>query len=235
MKLRCENVTQIYNVNDQVYTVLENVCFQVHSGEFSAITGRSGIGKSTLLKILGTLQHPTKGSVLYDERNIYEMTSASLAYMRNQSIGFVYQDFQLLPYLSVKENILLPDMIADCETEIAYFDCLTQALEINDFLNYMPHMLSGGQQQRTALARALIHKPDIIFADEPSGSLDEASAVNFMQMLRELQKVRSFSAVIVTHDKCIFDYVDSVWELKQHRSVCDGYPDRTPASIFPVI
>jgi putative ABC transport system ATP-binding protein len=214
MILKCENVSQKYIVEDHEITVLDHINFQVNPAEFLAITGRSGIGKSTLLMIIGTLLSPTDGAVYYNGKNIYDMLNNELNYVRNKMIGFVYQDFKLFPFLTVKENIVMPNIISNNDRDKGYFDYLVDTLELTELLNYLPEKLSGGQKQRTALARALINKPDIIFADEPSGNLDVESTKNLMVMLRELQKYKPFSAVIVTHDDLIFDYVDCVSELK---------------------
>ena len=165
--------------------------------------GPSGSGKSTLLHLLSGLDRPTSGSLTYDGKDIYGLTDKELSAFRRQRIGFIFQQFNLLPVLTARENILMPLLLDKKQPEEAYLAQLADLLGIRERLTHLPHELSGGQQQRVAIARALIAKPDIIFADEPTGNLDSKSGGEVMEMLQNIWKNMKKSLVVITHDNRI--------------------------------
>ena len=162
--------------------------------------GPSGSGKSTLLHLLSGLDYPTAGSLSYDGQEIYKLRDRELSAFRRRRIGFIFQQFHLLPVLTARENILMPLLLDKKQADSAYFDELTELLGIRDRLAHLPHELSGGQQQRVAIARALIAKPDIIFADEPTGNLDSKSGAEVMRMLKNIWEKMGRTLVVITHD-----------------------------------
>ena len=162
--------------------------------------GPSGSGKSTLLHLLSGLDYPTAGSLSYDGQEIYKLRDRELSAFRRRRIGFIFQQFHLLPVLTARENILMPLLLDKKQADSAYFDELTELLGIRERLAHLPHELSGGQQQRVAIARALIAKPDIIFADEPTGNLDSKSGAEVMRMLKNIWEKMGRTLVVITHD-----------------------------------
>ena len=169
-------------------------------GDFISITGPSGSGKSTLLHLLSGLDQPTSGRLTYDGQDIYSLSDRERSALRRRSIGFVFQQFHLLPVLTARENILMPLLLDKKQPDEAYLEQLTQLLGIGSRLTHLPHELSGGQQQRVAIARALIAQPDVIFADEPTGNLDSRSGGEVMEMLSAIHEKMGKTLVIITHD-----------------------------------
>ena len=183
--------------------VLRGVSLEVARGEVVAVVGASGAGKSTLLQIAGTLMRPDGGRVVIDGTDVGALGDRALSRFRNERIGFVFQQFNLLPVLTARENILMPLLLDKKQPEEAYLAQLADLLGIRERLTHLPHELSGGQQQRVAIARALIAKPDIIFADEPTGNLDSKSGGEVMEMLQNIWKNMKKSLVVITHDNRI--------------------------------
>lgn len=173
---------------------------EIGANDFISIMGPSGSGKSTLLHLLSGLDKPTSGSLTYDGKEIYSYHDKELSAFRRQRIGFVFQQFNLLPVLTARENIIMPLLLDKKKPDEAYLAQLTQLLGISGRLTHLPHELSGGQQQRVAIARALIAQPDIIFADEPTGNLDSKSGGEVMEMLQNIWKKLGKTLVIITHD-----------------------------------
>ena len=173
---------------------------EIRSGDFISIMGPSGSGKSTLLHLLSGLDHPTSGSLTYDGRELYGMSDRELSVFRRQRIGFIFQQFNLLPVLTAQENIAMPVLLDKKQPDMEYLGELAKLLGISERLTHLPHELSGGQQQRVAIARALIAKPDVIFADEPTGNLDSKSGGEVMEMLRNIREKMGKTLVIITHD-----------------------------------
>jgi lipoprotein-releasing system ATP-binding protein len=199
--------------------VLKGVNLEVAEGEVVAIIGASGAGKSTLLHLLGTLDIPDQGTVLINGKNVFGQSQKELADFRNQNIGFVFQFHNLLPEFTTLENVMIPGMIAGNETK-SLTDKATRLLErlgLKERLNHKPSELSGGEQQRTAVARALINSPAMIFADEPSGNLDSKNASELHHLFLELRKEFKHSFVIVTHNMEFAGMADRKVEMK------DGY------------
>lgn len=172
MKIEAKELTKMYGEGENRIIALDKAALEIAQGDFISITGPSGSGKSTLLHLLSGLDRPDSGSLAYDGREIYGLTDRELSAFRRRCIGFVFQQFHLLPVLTARENILMPLLLDKKQPDEAYLGQLAELLGIADRLNHLPHELSGGQQQRVAIARALIAKPEVIFADEPTGSVE---------------------------------------------------------------
>ncbi len=200
MLIKAENISKIYGSGASQVTALHRANLEIASGEFLSVMGPSGSGKSTLLHLLSGLDVPTEGRLSYDGQEIYKLRDRELSAFRRRRIGFIFQQFHLLPVLTARENILMPLLLDKGWVDNAYFDELTGILGICDRLEHLPHELSGGQQQRVAIARALIAKPDIIFADEPTGNLDSKSGAEVMRLLRDIWETMGKTLVVITHD-----------------------------------
>ena len=195
--------------------VLKGVDLSVKKGEIVAIIGKSGAGKTTLLQIIGTLDRPTKGQVLIEGTDVFAMKDKDLAAFRNKHIGFIFQFHQLLPEFTALENVCIPAMIAR-KKETDYMpraEKLLRELGLGDRLNHKPNALSGGEKQRVAAARALMMSPDIILADEPTGSLDEKNKKELSELLLKLRKEYGQTILLVTHDKELANIADRVIEI----------------------
>ncbi|MDE6362945.1 MAG: ABC transporter ATP-binding protein [Lachnospiraceae bacterium] len=200
MFIQAENLSKIYGSGANQVTALHKANLEIASGEFLSIMGPSGSGKSTLLHLLSGLDFPTEGILSYDGQEIYKLRDRELSAFRRRRIGFIFQQFHLMPILTARENILMPLLLDKKQADSAYFDELTRILGIRDRLAHLPHELSGGQQQRVAIARALIAKPDIVFADEPTGNLDSKSGAEVMRMLKDIWQKMGRTLVVITHD-----------------------------------
>ena len=208
MKIEANELSKIYGEGESRVTALDRASFQIMPGDFISITGPSGSGKSTLLHLLSGLDQPTSGRLTYDGQDIYSLSDRERSALRRRSIGFVFQQFHLLPVLTARENILMPLLLDKKQPDEAYLEQLTQLLGIGSRLNHLPHELSGGQQQRVAIARALIAQPDVIFADEPTGNLDSRSGGEVMEMLRAVHEKMGKTLVIITHDNRMAQMAD---------------------------
>lgn len=196
--------------------VLKGVNLSVQKGEIVAIIGKSGAGKTTLLQIIGTLDRPTKGRIIIDNTDVFAMKDRELAAFRNKHIGFIFQFHQLLPEFTALENVCIPAMIAR-EKESEYkprAEKLLRELGLSDRFNHKPNELSGGEKQRVAAARALMMNPDIILADEPTGSLDEKNKKELSDLLLQLRKEYGQTILLVTHDKELANIADRIIEIK---------------------
>ena len=191
-----------------LFRSLNKVNLEIASSDFISIMGPSGSGKSTLLHLLSGLDKPTAGELTYNGKNIYSFSDKELSAFRRQRIGFIFQQFNLLPVLTAKENIIMPLLLDKKQPEEAYLKQLSDLLGISDRLTHLPHELSGGQQQRVAIARALIAQPDIIFADEPTGNLDSKSGGEVMDLLYNIWRKMGKALVIITHDTRIARMAD---------------------------
>ena len=203
MNIEAKELTKIYGTGEGRVAALDRAGLEISQGEFLSIIGPSGSGKSTLLHLLSGLDRPTSGSLIYNGRDIYELRDKELSVFRRQRIGFIFQQFNLLPVLTARENIIMPLLLDKKQPDEVYLNQLTELLGIRDRLTHLPHELSGGQQQRTAIARALIARPDIIFADEPTGNLDSQSGCEVMGLLKNIWRSMEKTLVIITHDKQI--------------------------------
>jgi putative ABC transport system ATP-binding protein len=197
--LTATHMDKSFALDDRSIEVLKDISLHVDSGEFVAIMGKSGSGKSTLLSLLAGLDQPTNGQVVLNGEDLTQMSEEDLALKRQSDIGFVFQSFHLIPTLTVQENIEFPLSIAR-QSLPERVDKLIKAVELDHRRGSFPHQLSGGEKQRTAIARALVAQPKILFADEPTGNLDEKNARQVMDLLLELQKASNTALVIVTHD-----------------------------------
>ena len=182
-------------------TALKPASMEIHKGDFISIMGPSGSGKSTLLHIISGLDSPTAGTVTYDRTDIHHGSDKELSAFRRRKIGFVFQQFHLLPVLTARENILMPLLLDKVRPDEGHLMQIAGFLGLQDRLSHLPHELSGGQQQRVAIARALIADPEVIFADEPTGNLDSKSGGEVMEMLCEIQKKLDKTLIVITHDK----------------------------------
>lgn len=208
MDIEAKVLSKIYGSGENQIVALNKVNLEIASGDFISIIGPSGSGKSTLLHLLSGLDKPTAGELTYDGKNIYGFSDKKLSAFRRQRIGFIFQQFNLLPVLTAKENIIMPLLLDKKQPEEAYLKQLTDLLGISDRLTHLPHELSGGQQQRVAIARALIAQPDIIFADEPTGNLDSKSGGEVMELLYNIWRKMGKALVIITHDTRIARMAD---------------------------
>ncbi|MCI8398373.1 MAG: ABC transporter ATP-binding protein [Oscillibacter sp.] len=203
MNIEAKELTKIYGGGGNQVTALNRASLTIAPGDFISIMGPSGSGKSTLLHLLSGLDRPSSGHLTYDGKDLYSLSDKELSAFRRRRIGFVFQQFHLLPVLTARENIIMPLLLDRKQPDEAYLRELAQMLGIQDRLSHLPHELSGGQQQRTAVARALIAKPDVIFADEPTGNLDSRSGGEVMELLRTVGKEMGKALVVITHDSRI--------------------------------
>lgn len=208
MNIEAKGLSQIYGSGEGRVVALDKVNLEIASSDFISVMGPSGSGKSTLLHLLSGLDRPTSGSLTYDGKAIYSFNDKELSAFRRQRIGFIFQQFNLLPVLTAKENIIMPLLLDKKQPDEVYLKNLTDLLGISGRLTHLPHELSGGQQQRVAIARALIAQPDIIFADEPTGNLDSKSGGEVMEMLQSIWKKMGKTLVIITHDSRIARMAD---------------------------
>lgn len=208
MNIEAKELTKTYGDDENKIIALNKVNLKIEEGDFISIIGPSGSGKSTLLHLLSGLDKPTSGSLTYDGKDIYNFSDKELSAFRRQRIGFIFQQFNLLPVLTANENIIMPLLLDKRKQNEAYLKQLTNLLGISERLTHLPHELSGGQQQRVAIARALIAEPDIIFADEPTGNLDSKSGSEVMEMLKDIWSRMKKTLVIITHDSRIAQMAD---------------------------
>ena len=208
MRIEAKDLSKIYGSGENQNIALDKVNLGIDVNDFISIMGPSGSGKSTLLHLLSGLDRPTSGTLTYDGKDIYSFSDKELSSFRRQRIGFIFQQFNLLPVLTAKENIIMPLLLDKKQPDEAYLEQLSQMLGIHDRLTHLPHELSGGQQQRVAIARALIARPDIIFADEPTGNLDSKSGSEVMELLQNVWKKMGTKLVVITHDSRVAQMAD---------------------------
>ena len=201
MDITVNEITKVYGTAENRVTALKPASMEIHKGDFISIMGPSGSGKSTLLHIISGLDSPTAGTVTYSRPDIHHGSDKELSAFRRRKIGFVFQQFHLLPVLTARENILMPLLLDKVRPDEGHLMQIAGFLGLQDRLSHLPHELSGGQQQRVAIARALIADPEVIFADEPTGNLDSKSGGEVMEMLCEIQKKLDKTLIVITHDK----------------------------------
>ncbi|MCY9590522.1 ABC transporter ATP-binding protein [Paenibacillus chitinolyticus] len=214
--LHARQVRKSFGARGHVQQVLRGIDLRVLEGEFIGIMGPSGSGKSTLINVLATLDKPTEGEIAVDNADISAMKNTELSTFRRKKFGFIFQDYNLLDTLTVKENILLPVSLGKMKKEAAEaeYQAIAADLGILELAHKYPHEISGGQRQRTSAARALIHKPSIVFADEPTGALDSKSASSLLEMMERLNRQRRITIMMVTHDPVASSYCSRVVFLK---------------------
>lgn len=208
MEIQVKDISKIYGTNESRVIALNHASMTIFESDFISIMGPSGSGKSTLLHIVSGLDKPTSGSVLYGSTDIHNGSDKQLSAFRRKKIGFIFQQFNLLPVLTARENIIMPMLLDKKQPDEKYFQQLTELLGLEMRLSHLPHEMSGGQQQRVAIARALIARPDIIFADEPTGNLDSKSGGEVMKMLCDIREKMNKTLVIITHDSRIAEMAD---------------------------
>lgn len=199
--LATKNLCKTYGQGDNSVNALNKVSVNIEDGEFVAIIGTSGSGKSTLLNMLGGLDRPTSGEVFVSGKNIFKMNDDELTIFRRRNIGFVFQNYNLVPILNVYENIVLPIELDGSHTDKKYVDTIINTLGLEDKIMSMPNQLSGGQQQRVAIARALSSKPAIILADEPTGNLDSKTSMDVISLLKITSRQFAQTIVMITHNE----------------------------------
>ena len=203
-----KDLSKYYGSGENKVIALNKANLEIAASDFISIMGPSGSGKSTLLHIISGLDTPTSGTVTFNGKDIYKTEDQELSAFRRRRIGFIFQQFNLLPVLTAKENIIMPLLLDKRQPDEAYLKQITELLGITNRLSHLPSELSGGQQQRVAIARALIAKPDVIFADEPTGNLDSKSGNEVMQMLKNIWREFGKALVIITHDSRIAQMAD---------------------------
>jgi putative ABC transport system ATP-binding protein len=216
MIIEGKDLSKYYGSGENKVVALNKANLEIAASDFISIMGPSGSGKSTLLHIISGLDTPTSGKVTFDGKDIYKTNDQELSAFRRRRIGFIFQQFNLLPVLTAKENIIMPLLLDKRQPDETYLKQITELLGISNRLSHLPSELSGGQQQRVAIARALIAKPDVIFADEPTGNLDSNSGNEVMQMLKNIWREFGKALVIITHDNCIAQMAD------RHFTIVDG-------------
>lgn len=223
--LSTHDLTKTYGTGDNVVHALTDVSLDVEEGKFVSIIGSSGSGKSTLLNLLGGLDRPTSGDVILDGKAIFEMDDEALTIFRRRKIGFVFQNYNLVPILNVYENIVLPIELDGTKIDTAYVDKIMDVLGLSEKKFSMPNQLSGGQQQRVAIARALAAKPSIILADEPTGNLDSKTSMDVIALLKLTGKEFAQTIVMITHNEEIATMADQMIRIEDGRIFSAGVPD----------
>ena len=219
--LKCENLSKKYGSGSNCVIALKNVNLSIKKGEFVAIKGKSGSGKSTLLHLFAGIDCPSSGDVVINNKSIYEMRDKELTIFRRKNIGIIYQFYNLIPNLSIRENILLPRVLDKRSIDDKIFNRLVKNLGISDKLDFFPNDLSGGEQQRCAIGRALINKPKILFADEPTGNLDSKNSLKIMKLLKFYNKRFKQTIVMVTHDDYLASLCNRVITVKDGKIISD--------------
>lgn len=220
--IRATNVIKKYKVGKQIIRAIDDVSVDIHEGEFVALVGPSGSGKSTLLHLLGGLDKPTSGEIVVGGKNVSSMNDCQLSKFRNQTIGFVFQSFYLQPFLTLRRNIevaSMPQRMGRAERKLR-IESLARQVGLYDRLSHRPHELSGGQIQRAAIARALLNRPAIILADEPTGNLDSVNSRDIISLFQQIREQYHATIIIATHDNEIAAQADRVIALKDGR-LCD--------------
>ena len=208
--LRVENLSKSYGKGEAKVDALKNINLSIKKGEFIAIVGPSGSGKSTLLHLLGGVDKPTIGNVFINDINIYDLKEKDLAIFRRRNVGLIYQFYNLIPVLTLKENILLPAELDNRKIDKEYLEDLLKTLDLKERENHLPSELSGGQQQRTSIGRALINRPSIVLADEPTGNLDSKNSKEIVELLKVSVKKYNQTLIMITHDTNIALQADRV-------------------------
>ena len=219
--LEVTNLCKTYGKGDTMVKALDNVSFSVEKGEFLAIIGPSGSGKSTLLHILGGVDVPTSGSVVFYQTDISNLDETALAIFRRRQIGLIYQFYNLIPILTVQENLTLPLLLDGRKPDKKQIDTLVKRLGLENRLDHLPNQLSGGQQQRVSIGRALVNNPALMLADEPTGNLDSENSKEIISLLRQFNKEFNQTVIIITHDEKIANSADRVITIEDGKITGD--------------
>lgn len=212
--IKLQNITAGYGQGKQQTNALKNVTLEIPADTMCAIMGKSGSGKTTLLKVIGSLLPPFSGEMYFENINVYNTNDAQRSLLRRRQMGFIYQAYDLLPELTVYENIVLPLLLDKKKPVKKDVLSLSEAMGIRNLLGKLPQDISGGEQQRTAIARAVIHKPNLLLCDEPTGNLDETTANMIIDTIRNLQKELHTTVVLVTHDRDIAAKTDYILHIR---------------------
>lgn len=219
--LEVNELTKIYGSGDNRVTALDHVSFQVKKGEFVAIVGASGSGKSTLMNLIGGIDRPTSGDVIVDGRRIFDMDESALAIFRRRNIGIVYQFYNLIPNLTVVENIMLPCLLDNRKPDAQKLEEILEMTGLSDRRDHLPGELSGGQQQRVSVGRALINAPTFILADEPTGNLDSKAGRRITELLTAANRRENQTLILITHDEKIALLADRILTISDGRIIRD--------------
>lgn len=217
--LRVENLTKVYGSGNNKVVALDNVSFSVEKGEFVSIVGASGSGKSTLLHLLGGVDRPSSGKVLINDTDIFKMNDDELAIFRRRQVGLIYQFYNLIPILNVRENITLPLELDNKRVSDEEVDNLIKMLGLDKRSKHLPNELSGGEQQRTSIGRALISRPAIVLADEPTGNLDTKASEEIVSLLKKSNKEMKQTIIMITHNLELAKVADKIIEIADGRIV----------------
>jgi len=219
--VRIEQLSKVYGKGETAVKALDDVSFSINKGEFVAIIGPSGSGKSTLLHMLGGVDRPTSGKVFIDQTDIYGMNETQLAIFRRRQIGLIYQFYNLIPVLSVEENITLPLLLDGHKVDRQKFDQIVGSLQLRNRLTHLPNQLSGGQQQRVSIGRALINSPAIMLADEPTGNLDSKNSAEIIDLLKMFNRTHKQTLIMITHDERIALQADRIIAIEDGKVAKD--------------
>ena len=217
--LRVENLTKVYGSGNNKVVALDNVSFSVEKGEFVSIVGASGSGKSTLIHLIGGVDRPTSGKVLINDTDIFKMNDDELAIFRRRQVGLIYQFYNLIPILNVRENITLPLELDNKRVNDEEVDNLIKMLGLDKRSKHLPNELSGGEQQRTSIGRALISRPAIVLADEPTGNLDTKASEEIVSLLKKSNKEMKQTIIMITHNLELVKVADKIIEIADGRIV----------------
>ncbi len=220
--LEIKSISKIYGKGNNPVHALKDVSFSVDKGEYIAIVGESGSGKSTLLNIIGAIDIPTDGKVIINNKDLFTMTDSELTVFRRRNIGFIFQGFNLIPELTVEQNIIFPVLLDYKKPDRKYLDELLNILGLQERRNHLPSELSGGQQQRVAIGRALITKPSLILADEPTGNLDSKNSSEVISLLKESSQKYEQTIIMITHSNSIAQAADRVLRVSDGILVDQG-------------
>ena len=212
--LEVRNISKTYGSGEAAVEALKNVSFSVEKGEFLAIVGESGSGKSTLLNMIGALDAPTSGKVIIDGKDIMAMKDNAATIFRRRNIGFIFQAFNLIPELTVEQNIVFPLLLDYQKPDQKYLDELLDVLNLENRRKHLPSQLSGGQQQRVAIGRALITRPSIILADEPTGNLDSQNSSEVIALLKDASRKYGQTIIMITHNRVIAQAADRILQVR---------------------
>ena len=212
--LKVEHLSKIYGTGEAKVEALKDACFSLQKGEFAAVVGESGSGKSTLLNCVGGLDTPTAGKVLLDGQDLFAMKENKRTVFRRQNIGFIFQSFQLIPELNVEQNIIFPILLDYQKPDKKRVDEILEVLGLSDRRHHLPGQLSGGQQQRVAIGRALIMRPMLVLADEPTGNLDSKNSQDVMDLLMKASRYYQQTILMITHNENLTANVDRVLKVR---------------------
>lgn len=226
--LKLENLVKYYGSGENLVKAVDHTSLQIERGKFTAVVGRSGSGKSTLLHLIGGLDRPDEGSVFIEGKDIFSLKDDRLAQFRRKKIGFIFQDYNLIPSLNVWENIVLPLGLDNQRVDKEEVEQILKKIGLDDKKDAMPNVLSGGQKQRTAIARALVTKPAIILADEPTGNLDSQTELEVISLMKSCVQDFGQTLVMITHDETIAQMADRIIQIE------DGNVRRTSKDVSPM-